>query len=458
MITTPTLAMPVRYAPCFFGFFVGLFSVAGAADFRANLEEWQEHHQSGLEAANALSMTGDTVRGNQLLINLADQDGGGVAAFIIANMLYRSEPAVSYRLHARALKALPHESAAALEMAMEQHRKGEYAAAIVNYRKCIDTGMGVHFSCLLADCLIHTGQLKEAVMAWEKAGHGNNHTKIDFAIFEIYGPLMPVQRRGDLVARIKAGDLNRLAELIELDLNFDRDWWNSSVFEEGLDLDLKLAEKLLGKSSPRYQQLAVYAQLARQEEKKADDIRQTLTAAKLVLGKNAVLPENSHLARGLCELAMRNEAVTAEILWQAYEPALRQRLAAKDRDALHLLCLLAVNAKNGKLAELDRLGWKEWQDPEFAVSYISGLAAEKKITRPDDQEILDVLKVRPSDSFLAQIRVSLAGEGGLTQDLLVAAITAEYHRLSTGMIIPDSYTLKGLFYELRKKLGMPEDK
>ena len=39
--------------------------------------------------------------------------------------------------------------------------------------------------------------------------------------------------------------------------------------------------------------------------------------------------------------------------------------------------------------------------------------------------------------------------------MLVAAIKAEYHQLSPGMGMRDSYTLTGLFYQLRLKLGMP---
>jgi hypothetical protein len=243
-----------------------------------------------------------------------------------------------------------------------------------------------------------------------------------------------------------------LNDLIDLDVHFDRDWWNADVFEPGLEPDLKLAASLLGEKNPAYQHLEVYAKLARQEEKKAGDIRSALSAAGLVIGAGAVLPKNSQLARAICELAVGSEAITAKAVWDAHAAKLRERLATRDRDALHLLGWLAVETKNGELAELDRLGWKEWKDPEFAVSYVIGLADQKKITTPDDKELLAALEALPENGNLCSLRVQLAGEKGASKELIVAAIKGEFRKLSVGMAIPDSYRLKGLFYALKEKL------
>lgn len=47
--------------------------------------------------------------------------------------------------------------------------------------------------------------------------------------------------------------------------------------------------------------------------------------------------------------------------------------------------------KNDSLESLDKLGWKEWNDPKFAVSYLFGLASKEVIISPDDKEVLAAL-------------------------------------------------------------------
>jgi hypothetical protein len=422
-----------------------------AADFETNAKAWSDQHADTFEAAAKLGAEGYPAAGNEILDELAREDGGPVAAFVVANTLYNSDPAASHRLHLRAQQALPHEPIVALELAMEQHRRGEYAAAIANYRLPIAAGTGRQFSALLADCLIRTGQLKAAVEAWNEADHAKHPTEIDFAIFSVYGPLSPTRRRGDLIARIEAGDLARFTDLILLDLAFDPDWWTSRVNDDALDRDLKNASQLLGRKDARYQALAVYAKLVRVAVKKQSDIEQALTDAKLVLGPGAGLPADSHVARALCELAVAAKLTTPADLWTAYEATLRSRLERKDRDALYLLCWLAAANRNPVLTQLDQLGWEEWKDPEFASSYVVDLFREKKLTSPTDSQLLAALAISPDNPTLTNLRMALAGED-VTNDMIVDAIKAEYRKLSVGETIRDSSTLNSLFDALGKRL------
>jgi hypothetical protein len=431
----------------------GFYGTIRAADFGPKAREWQQQNQRALDEAGKLSLHGEAARGNQVLLDLAQKDNSGISAFIVGNMLYSSVPEVSYRLHARALEVFPAEPACQLEMAMEQHRKREYGAAIANYVKALSAGIDSHFSCLLADCYIRDGLFVEAVKAWDRAGHGRSHTEIDFAIYAIYGDLMPNQRRSDLIAAVKSGATTKLAELIKLDLHFDRDWWNSSVNDKALDEDLKLADRILGKDTAFARQLSVYARIARNEQMTPEEIKALFGSAGMVVGGDATLPESSYLTRAVCELAIRRRVVSAEDLWRWHELGLRQRIANKDRDALHLLCLLAAQSNDSRLPELDRIGWKEWHDPQFAVSYIVGLLKTKTLTEPNDPELLAAEAVLPDDNTLVGIKLMLAGEDRITRDLVVAAIKAEYHKLSDGLMIPDSYKLKGLFQVLSTQLG-----
>ena len=312
-------------------FLVGFLAGAGpclAGDLAAEAKAWYAQHTAVFDQVSRLSRAGDVAVANRILVDLADMDGGPVAAFAVANTLYGADPAASYRLHLRAAQALRGDPAAALEMAKEQHRRGEYAGAIVNYRRFLDAGGSPQYSALLADCLVRTGQLAAAVQAWDQANHAENHPAIDSAICQVYGPLAPGQRRGELIAKIRDGDFAKLNDLILLDLNFDADWWTTAVFKEGLDPDLKLAAGLLGLGNPRYQELALYAQLAREEEKKPDVIRRALTSAGLIIGADAALPASSQVARALCELAVHARVVTPAELWTSHQAGLRARVAA----------------------------------------------------------------------------------------------------------------------------------
>lgn len=425
-----------------------LSSAAAATSFIDKVESWEERHQAAFEKAEKIGATGDTARATQLLIDLADKDSTGIGAFVVGNMLYDQVPGVSYRLHEKALKAFPAEPAVALEMAMEQHRKGEYAAAIPHYRMALQAPESERFSSLLADCSLRTGELKDAVTAWRQARHGENHSGIEEAIQQIYNSIPTGDSRDELLAQVNKGNPNKLPDLIVFDLQHLSEFPDS---ERNLGRDLKLAEKTLGAKSQRYKELAIYAKLARKEDGQASDIRNGLTEAKLVIGQDAAVPQSSLVARALFEMAVSKGIAASGELLRVHAAALHERIAKKDKNALHLVAWLTVSQEQ-IIHDLDRIGWKEWKDPEFAVSYIAGLVREKKIMGPNDNELLAALTVLPEDKYLNQVRLALAGEDGRTMEMLVAAIKAEYHE--AGM---ESYTLKGLFYQLSKMLGMAED-
>lgn len=424
---------------------------ARAADFKADAEAWYKDHTEAFEQAGKLAAEGYATDGNSILITLADNDGGPLAAYLIGNTLFKSDPAASARLHRRALESYPDEPAVILAVAMAQHRAGDYPAAIARYRQYLAGAPGSPYAALLADCLVRTGDFKSAVSAWDAARHDRNQPAIDLAICEIYGPLSPHQRRSDLIAKIEAGDPAKLNDLILLDLHFDSDWWTAKVFDDGLDSDLKRAAQLFGRKDGRYLHLSLYAKLARQEQKNPDEIRRALTSAQLVIGPDATLPANSQLAQALCELVTGQKIAAAADLWATHQYALRGRLASQDAAALHLLCWLAAATRNTELTEFDRLGWEEWNDPTFAASYLVDLFREKKLTNPNDSQLLAAMAVSKDDAKLNRLRIELAGDN-VTTDMVAGAIKAEFRKLSVGEAVRDSSTLDRLFYELGKRL------
>ncbi len=423
-----------------------------AEKFEAQVGAWSEKHARDFEKAEKASAEGDVARGNTILLELSNKSTDPVGWFVVANMLYKTLPVESYRLHAKFLQANPTLRYAQLEMAMEQHRRGEYAAAAKNYRDSFDGSYeGAQFSALLADCLVHTGDLTGAVKAWQGARHPSNHTGIDFAIYEIYGKSSPMSRRGELVAKVKAGDTGALAPLIVLDVNYDTDWWNSSPNTEALDLDLKLVAKLLDPKSELRRHLEAFAAVGRLEDAKPEQARAMFEAAGLVVGPKSTLPADSYFARAAVELALRTKAATPVQIWKQHEAELRRRIAKPDRHALHTLCALALDAAPKAMTDLTRLGWLEWKDIEFAASYFIQRHKDGSLKQADDPELAAVLAAFPENGALQQVRLGLAGDKR-TRDMIVAAIKAEYRELSMGLGMRDSYTLKSQFPVLAEQL------
>src|SRR4051812_29157315 len=79
------------------------------SSFGVSLEEnaqvWYSAHEAEVDACNALATSGDSNGGSKRLVALAEKDGGPVAAFVVANLLYKTNSDASYRLHAKTLSA-----------------------------------------------------------------------------------------------------------------------------------------------------------------------------------------------------------------------------------------------------------------------------------------------------------------------------------------------------------------
>jgi len=419
------------------------------SDFLSAAKAFNEKHQPEFNEITQTAFANDDLKtANQRLIDLAKKEQNAAGDFIIGNMLFHLDPAASYTLHKISYDVNPHEKLTTLEWAMERHRKGEYAEALALYQAYLEKT-----EALLADCLVRRGKLAEAVKAWDAAKHDENHTAIDSAIFEIYSGPSAMCRRMELLDKIRAGDDRLVEQLIFLDLNFDDDWWNKSVNVPALKNDLTLAKKILIKDDERFAELGCYARLV-SAGLEAAEIKSNLVAGALLIGEGGQLPKNSLVAQELTELVVGKNIETGEQLLRRHQSALeaRAKSAAGDADALNLLCFLCVETKNARLAEFDKYGWDRYGEARFAISYLNGLAATKKLSA-DDASLQRALKQFPEDSMLATLQLRAAGGDKLTTEMITTAIKAEYRKLSYGMGMPDSYALKGLFNVLGERLN-----
>jgi hypothetical protein len=234
----------------------------------------------------------------------------------------------------------------------------------------------------------------------------------------------------------------------------DQDWWNSRVSEQGLKHDLPLVEKALGAGGERFEQIRCWVDLASKEEPQAEAVADALKAAGL-LGEGGALPQSSIVASRLSAIAIDSGAGTKDALLARFGEELlkRAKSAPGDAEALNMLCYLcALGKTRERLAEYDRYGWDRYGDVRFAGSLLAGLLAEGKLAG-DSPELAKALKQFPEDSTINKIAIRCAGEQGLTAAMLAAAIQSEYRHLSPGMGgYPDSYTLKGYFALLKRKV------
>ncbi len=419
-----------------------------------------EVFQAAAKQAEALLEQDKLDEANLVYIHAIPDDKQTPAqVFVLGNTFFSMDAELALKYHRRALNLMPDEPHVNLELAMDLHRMGKPQEAIPHYEKCIaasETNYLPHV--LLADCLIRTGKLKEAVAQWKLADHPHNHTGIDFAIHSIYGEDSPFKRRDNLLKAIQQGEVSKLDELTALSASWDRDWWNSETNGDMLKRDLALAKKLLSADPARLAELELFAQTY-EEELEPKPLEKALKTGKWILGPDATLPLSPYAADRFVALVIEQQLDDEASLLKRFEKELRKRSleeGGKDVMALNMLAHLLAGAgeeRAGDLAEVDRAGWDKYHDERFAASLLTRLLATKKL-KTDSPLYLQAVKEFPEDEPIALMGVAMAKEEGKSLlEALVAAIKAEFRHLSMSQgVIKDSYRLKALFSMLEEEL------
>jgi hypothetical protein len=439
--------------------FAACAALGAESEFMRDVEVVSGRCLSTVQDADKAALAGDMARASQLLLGLIERDKSPPMAFLVANYLFRADPNISYRLHKIVYDAMPAEPDVIVEMAIEMHRKQEYKRAGELYGEYLAKAQDKKMHALRADCLVREGQLAQAAAEWIAAKHSTNHTEIDYSIFQVYGELSPLQRRSQLLTKVKAGEDGAIDDLILLDCHFDNDWWTAEVNKRALPADLKLAADKLGDKSPRYLALKTYAGLQQRDELSAADARAALKKVDLICGPSGKLPENSKLAWAMAEVALRSGAESRSGLLKVLEPSLLERAKSEkgDSEALRMLCQLASGSDKEKLIGFGRYGWERYSDPRFAIVFLNELLARKEL-KPDDADLKAALAKAPENNELNMLRVRALVAAGkdLDADTVVSAIKAEYRHFSNGVLVPDSYMLKDLFLTLDELLKKPK--
>jgi hypothetical protein len=372
--------------------------------------------------------------------------------FIAGNIVYTISKPWSYRLHKQAYNSNPGELAFLFEYAMELHRNGEYAQAIPLYEKYRINSPDDYRACVwLADCYLNTGNARKSVENWNLASHQKNHSGIDFAIHSIYGDTTVARRRSDLREAAKGGNQQSLNSLIFMDLNWQSDWWNAAINEKLLQPDLALAEQVLGKDSREFNVLQTYVNVKKQADgaKSSQSIKSLLTKSSLLVGTEP-LPHDGQMTSDLIRIALINHVVNEKELYeQRGEELLQLAHKLKDAEFLNTYAHLQSTVEGKVNPEIDKLGWKEFKDERFALSYFVGNADKN---RYDDPELQQALIDFPNSSKLYWIKTSSAkAENKPLQPHWIELIRREFKTLGSD---PNhySYRLKSYFVYLQNEL------
>lgn len=407
-----------------------------------------------LKKANELAVEGRVSESNEAVLNAVPEAKRKAAHdFALGNILYRTRPDLSRTLHRKAVEAMPESTLAQLEHAMEEQRAGNCADAAPAYRKVLTAQPDREYlHALYADCLVQLGQYKLAVEHWLKAGHARHHIAIEKQIHEIYGKVVPDQRRGDLLERFRRGEIELAEAIVWQDLDFDQDWWNSRKDEVFLARDLAEIGRVLGIDSQRFRELKLWADTETGKRK----LGEGLSELNLLQPPSGGFPVSSFAAYHLIRLALAEGLTNAAFLLTAYETELRRRALAdgtNDLKAMEILGFLIFDQRRDQLAEINLAGWKRYQIGPYAASYLFDLskAGKLSLTTP---ELVAAVNEFPKNVLVQEMGLHAARKAGKSgkelAPYIARVITAEYAQL-TGVGGRNSYKLKLLFAELARE-------
>lgn len=328
--------------------------------------------------------------------------------YLIGGLLYEIDKEKSFQLHKEAYTANPNDLDFNLEYAIQLHRKGEFAEASELYEKYArEKPDDFRTNAWLADCYLNTGDIDKSISNWSKANHPKNHTGIDFAIHTIYGNTDQIKIRNDYRKEIEKGNVQALYSLVFLDMNWQLDWWNSNIQEYFLDEDIRLAKSKFNQNDRDYKIVQSYMKIKKFSKtgNRNDSIKSILMENNLIIGSNP-LPSNGQIASDLIRICLINQIISESDFYKHRgEELLKLAEKTKDKETLNIYAYLQASV-NGKVdPSIDKLGWTEFRDERFAISYFIGKADKN---RYDDRELAQALLDFPNSSKLYWVKTNCA--------------------------------------------------
>jgi tetratricopeptide (TPR) repeat protein len=457
--------------------FAGILSAAlvhcalaqsGPGSVEAQMRAATKKVQSAMSHAEGLVDDGRVSEANRIVLDVFPEASRTPAqSLVLANVLFKQQPKVSYELHKSAAAALPEMANAQLEWAMEQHRAREYAGAAATYRAFLKLEPETAPAWgMLAECLIRTDDVQGALDAWKKSEQAQSGSLEQFETFvcEVNGKPDSDAERERLLGLVAAGDCPAASRLLLMDADWERDWWNRGPKVMYLGHDLAAVKESKCAAERQVKEAVTAAECAVSDA--GDDgealaggtPKERLTKAGYLFDDHQTLPENGKALSLMLARAIATGALSDESAREKYGDAvLALAKRTNDRDAFNVAAHLYLGTP--RLKEVDRDGWEATHDAKFGASFLWGLFRDKQLT-PESKDLAEAVKAFPDDADIAQVALLVGTAAGKPlEPLLVSAIKAEYRHFSTREALaafarPRAQTLRSYFKALdRVKSG-----
>jgi tetratricopeptide (TPR) repeat protein len=375
---------------------------AADANFQKQLMESSPKY---LAAANSSEARQWIKQGKRSLVDarlkslVEDGKKSAVDYFMIGNMLYRVDVAASEAYMLKAEQLLPNEPLIQYERAMHEQRAGRCKDALRYYDKALASdllkGIPVGWA-YVTQCQLVVGNYQAAKEAWKKADFSKHHTAIEEGMYEIFATHNSSAKRELKFAEASSGSVDGICELLDLDANWETDWWNVGPKRDFLEYDTSLAK------SQSKVGAGLCATLANGTTKA--QLTPLLETAGY-WGTKSNLPASPALAYMVVNnLTKLGIAEPAQVLAQ-YESQLQAQHKADPANIRTLDVLAFLYSSTGskdKLATLDRHGWKVLHQQKYAESYMLG----KSSTDADyGSELEQALAEFPNSARISRLAV-----------------------------------------------------
>lgn len=385
----------------------GLTQAYDSARFMASVREKSAIYQEMADSKeiHSLMQQGRIEEANNLLISLVpNKDKTASDYFFLGNMLYQIDPERSGKLMMKAERLDTENPFVWFERGMHEHRKGNYRSAQDYYLAVIDSGVQAESPVLpayLAHVYLMLNQPEDALAVWSKVNFRQHHTSIEKAMYPIFSDRNQEAERTRLISRIRRGEKALLCDLAALDSEWESDWWNYAPRESYLAFDDALAGEVLDPDAP----LAVIYSLCRD----ADTVTPGEYLARVkglgLIDGEQQLPGSPRFVYDLVRHLLSEQEMSAEEVMARWERRLLA-LAKSDAEAkpyYDVLAHLYVSTGNQEaLREVDLHGWKKLHEPNYAISYLVGVADNEALL---EKSLKAALKDFPHSEGVARIEL-----------------------------------------------------
>lgn len=411
------------------------------ADFQADLEREGAAVQTVVHGIPFADHAYDLIAIDDLLFATYTADSRTpMQAFVLGNMVYGVDRSLSYKLHQEAVAGWSDNAYANLEWAMELHRNGQHAEALKAYSAFItQNGDYAPVLGLMADCALRGGDVPGALTHWrasEKAKRGTLE-KFESMVCEINQPATQERTRHEARLAASTGDPSAAKRLIALDAAWTRDWWNAGPRNELITADLPLLAKFPPVEVRFAQCLGEF--ILAMEAKDQIQLHGVLRTYHDPLQAIAEVGDGDwELYDLLSKFALEQEVINAKEQWAKHHESLlaaAQRL--KNAAIYDTLLRYATKDTTPTYVEVAKRAWTDTGEVRFASYHLDNMN-EGAAVAPTDEVLVAAVKAFPQDSDLRCIQW-LANGRSLPKEELVAAILAEYRKLSstaTGLELP----------------------